>query len=182
MGYSEHKQSLRMYGIDPSDSSRATKFEFLNVDKFLRDLHPIGRLPFIVVGIKQGHLQIDNSPDCFAATSTIASPSTYQSIAFRAAINVAVEPINAVPPSRKTYYDTGAMNKWTSFPAWKLRHEFIGDNPMCPRTQLFFRILRQNPTSSNYNRAGRRNFISLNIADLEVNYRTVEENLASMSG
>jgi hypothetical protein len=180
MGYSERKQSLRMYGIDPTDSSKAAKFEFLNVDKYLRDLHPIGRLPFVVVGIKQGLLQIDNSPVCFATTSTIASPSSYQSISFRTAIDVARNPVNAFPPSRKTYYDTGAMDKWTSFPAWMLRHEFIGNNPMCRRTQVFFRCLRQLPTSENYIRAGQRNFISLDIADLEVNYNTVEENLVSM--
>jgi hypothetical protein len=61
MGYSERNQSLRMYGIDPSDDSKVMKFEFLNIDKFLCDLHPVGQLPFIVIGIKDGALQMASS-------------------------------------------------------------------------------------------------------------------------
>jgi hypothetical protein len=176
MGYSERNQSLRMYSIDPSDDSKVMKFEFLYVDKFLCNLHPVGRLPFVVVGIKDGALPIDNSPHPFPSIGTIARPSDYQSISLKMAIQIARKPINVFTTSHKTYYDTGEMDKWTSFPAWMLRHEFVGNNPMCPRTQVFFRLLRQLPTGSNYIRSGKCNFVSLDIADLEVNNSTIEGN------
>jgi hypothetical protein len=180
IGYSERNQSLRMYRSNPNDQRKAQKLEFKGMSKYLTELHPVGRLPFVVVGIKGGLLQIDDSPSVPYQTDTISTPRDYPLVDFRAALAMANLPENAMA---RPFHDSrlvGKPHEWVDFEAWKFRHEFEGWNPNCPRTHVFFRLLRQLPTAENYIGKGKQNFVAITAEEVKhgpLDHKFVSDNV-----
>jgi hypothetical protein len=179
MSYSEQSQCLRMYGADPEDPAAVVKYEFRNMDKHLSALICVGTLPYVVVGVIGGLLQIDTTPANGHKAVTIAKPSSLPTVSFSSAVATASLPHNAFPRIIKnTTYITGKADRFIHFEAWKLRHEFVGSDPFCERSHVFFRLIRQSPTSEHYIRVdGLQNFISMDSAELVYQYGTLENNV-----
>jgi hypothetical protein len=107
-----------MYGADPKDPAAVVKFEFRNMDKHLSELICVGTLPYVVVGVIGGLLQIDTTPTNGHKAATIVTPSSLPTVS--AVATTASLPHNAFPLIERTTYITGKADRFIHFEAWKL--------------------------------------------------------------
>jgi hypothetical protein len=132
---------LIMYGMT-RDGSMDMAIRYLFAAEVIAEIQPFGELPFAVVGIVEGKLQTMKMPsktavDLIPKVSALKLVSLEEAFAMMTRVEMK-RPYRAVR--------IGKANQWVKFSAWKHRHEHVG-NPNVPRTSVFFRDLREQPTS-----------------------------------
>jgi hypothetical protein len=155
---------LQLVGVHPEKPSSCRLFEIVGIGEDLKELTTVGMLDFIVLGVKEGKLQCCPFPEPGAPIEgNIPSPTVLGLHPFTRALEASLRHPK-VNCGRSVRIGREA-HKWSSFEGWRHRHKFVGKAPMCPRTHIFFRTLRQQCTSDNFRRVGWRNFVSFNLGD-----------------
>ena len=139
--FSEVKQTIHMVGAHPTKPNQCQHYLFSS--SVYEEIFTIGLLPFAVMGIKKGRLQVVplgmDSPTNF---KIIASPKELDLINFQEAILKGKESNYDVPP-RKRYRRLQKPMTWHQFNAWRFRHRWFADCSIL-RIHAYFRGIRQN--------------------------------------
>jgi hypothetical protein len=145
MGYSEGG-GLRMYGVEGSNpiTLQTNAQKYLFPPEEVHNLQPVGRLPFVVSGMKQRRLQIARNSEPLTSFSD-ARDFELLSIAY-AFRNAAEDPMKFPHKKTSILKGTGIAHQ---FWAWKFMHEYIG-KPESERTHIYFRLVREAVSGSNY--------------------------------
>jgi hypothetical protein len=153
-GYSS-SSGLRMYGLD---KNKAYKYEFPPSD--LQSLIPFGDLPYAVIGLKKGKMQIINLNNF----STIPSSKDLKLVTFLEAVDACSQnPKDKFVRTERTK-KLREPHKFHQFHAWKHIHYYTG-SPHVPRTHAHLRPLRTDPTGSYYKRKNTPNFFTITEED-----------------
>ena len=127
-------------------------------------MEPHGKLDYGVVGwTVNGYIQL--VPE-YEGVCLCTAPLNFYGLKWDQLMENASEKKNRVykkPHIRTVRLDK--VNQWMEFRAYSFRYWWVG-NPMTLRCHAFFRIFRQNPTSSNVNRKGQCKINYVDATDL----------------
>ena len=153
--YSQASDELRCVGENPNKPGHPYYFVFPS--SFIDKCQPVGDLPYGIVGWKaNGDIQV--VPE-FEEVCVYKSPLIFQTYKWDRIIADAKQ--NPSQKPRKRLVALNKTNTWMSFKAYVYRHWWVGNN-MVTRYHVFFRSVRQTPTSSNIIRNGERvNYIDM---------------------
>jgi hypothetical protein len=158
LAYGGAKDELHMIGGSPSCSTQAAKYEFKGFNGNFTELRPFGNLDVVVIGVKSGKLQVCPYLSEVDWGKTIAGPHELPLITLEQALERAEAHKSSV---RLEPVILGKAHTWSSFTGWRYAHEYVGSEPMCERTHVFFRVVRQRLPSRNFVRRRKRNFVTV---------------------
>jgi hypothetical protein len=152
---------LQLLGFS-DDLKSAQRFEFPS--SALEMLTPFGELSCAVVGIKACKLQVIYFCDKFKIIST---PAALPLMSMSELVAMASSNRNLMP--RMIWWPLTATHYWHAFESWRYIHCWSNaSDHLVARTHVFFRPLRQVPTSANYIRVGKRkNYISFSEQNMK---------------
>lgn len=134
-------------------------------------LQPFGTLPFVVIGVKQGKLQIVNHNSQAKTEQDRVKPmpiekwSTLELVTLSKAIDIAKSNRCGFP--RRGERHLCMPSKWMAFEPWKYMHYWQGNTKLL-RHHVFFQLIRQIPSSG-----VKEPRVSRNYADLQWETRTI---------
>jgi hypothetical protein len=138
-------------GVVENDFNDSATYYVIPLDE-LKNLKPYFMLPHIVVGIKDGKLQVIpmsemDQPKVYGDSN---KPLSFEEVTFR---QVVMTDRTHVPRMRKPPKRTATITKpnvWHKFNGWQHAHEVVeGSNCDVPRTHVFHEFFREHPASSN---------------------------------
>lgn len=101
---------------------------------------PVGELPFIVVGIVQGKLQVAPMRNQYIVSSKEYTLRTVNEVHTKIVLNPNY-------PNRM-YQVISTAFQWGNFSSWRYAH-WVSAGHLVPRIAVFYRFLRENPSSAN---------------------------------
>jgi hypothetical protein len=190
VSYSESSKTLRMVGFGQKtvasrnlrDSGKSCKMSddtatfcrktccklvdqhatfYLFDSRVFHELTPYGNLPFAVIGIIEGRLQViflEKELHLFL------KPLTFDTVKFSQCIALAKKSPSVMP--KKKYKHLEAKGKWMEFTAWRYRHCWQGNNLLI-RHHCYFRLVRQIAAGGNIVTKGNNvNFVECRVGEV----------------